>query len=302
MVFIYDANGVPLGLKYRNSTYAQSVWDSYWYERNLQGDIVAIYNDSNVKLASYTYDAWGNHGVTYHNGGNSILAIISNPIRYRGYYYDTDLGLYYLQTRYYDSNIGRFINADSALYCNMLGYNMYVYCYNSPVIHIDPYGTDAILIIAFGNKGFPVVGHSALMIQTGDSWYLVEYTGTNKENAKVFVSDPINSNPYEHIENVFESDYWTLELEGDYSQSYEYAKPLNETNLGGYNLLTNNCSHFVADVLKHGESSSPSVEFLHEETRTTTPVISYFYYYATTQIIPPLKEKLTRFKEWIRGD
>ena len=115
MVFIYDANGVPLGLKYRNSTYAQSVWDSYWYERNLHGDIVAIYNDSNVKLASYTYDAWGNHVVTYHNGGNSILAITNNPIRYRGYYYDTDLGLYYLQTRYYDSNTGRFINADSVM-------------------------------------------------------------------------------------------------------------------------------------------------------------------------------------------
>ena len=95
MVFIYDANGVPLGLKYRNSTYAQSVWDSYWYERNLHGDIVAIYDNSNVKLVSYTYDAWGDHVVTHHNGGNSILAITSNPIRYRGYYYDTDLGLCY---------------------------------------------------------------------------------------------------------------------------------------------------------------------------------------------------------------
>ena len=59
MVFLYDANGIPLGFKYRNSSYAQGAWDGYWYERNLQGDIVAIYNDSNVKLVSYAYDAWG---------------------------------------------------------------------------------------------------------------------------------------------------------------------------------------------------------------------------------------------------
>ena len=115
MVFLYDANGSPVGIKYRKTDDATGTWSSYWYDKNLQGDIVAIYDDSGTPLVSYTYDVWGDHVVTYHNGENSILAITSNPIRYRGYYYDTDLGLYYLQTRYYDSNTGRFINADSVM-------------------------------------------------------------------------------------------------------------------------------------------------------------------------------------------
>ena len=122
---------------------------------NLHGDVVAIYNNSNTKLASYIYDAWGNHTVTYHNGGGSLTAIVNNPIRYRGYYYDIDLGLYYLQTRYYDSNIGRFINADSALYHDMLGYNMYAYCNNNPVMFVDPYGESAVetMVWWFANFG-----------------------------------------------------------------------------------------------------------------------------------------------------
>ena len=77
----------------------------------MQGDIVGIYNLWGGKLASYTYDAWGNFTVTYHNGGGST-SVTKNPLTYRGYYYDQDLGLYYLNARYYDSKVGRWINAD----------------------------------------------------------------------------------------------------------------------------------------------------------------------------------------------
>ena len=79
---------------------------------NIQGDIVAVYSGTGTKLVSYTYDAWGNHTVTYHNGGESTVAV-NNPFRYRGYYYDADLELYYLNSRYYDSKIGRFISSDA---------------------------------------------------------------------------------------------------------------------------------------------------------------------------------------------
>ena len=82
-------------------------------------------------------EEWGNYRKTYHNNGASIVAVANNPLRYRGYYYDTDLGLYYLQTRYYDSNTGRFINADSSLYEGLLGSNMYAYCENNPVMYVD---------------------------------------------------------------------------------------------------------------------------------------------------------------------
>ena len=117
-------------------------------QRNLQGDITAVYSETGTKLVSYTYDAWGNHVVTPYNDGENIIAVANNPIRYRGYYYDTDLGLYYLQTRYYDSNIGRFINADGYISTGtgILGYNMYAYCNNNPVMYVDPSGEIIILI------------------------------------------------------------------------------------------------------------------------------------------------------------
>ena len=68
IVYIYDANGSPLGFKYRLSTYAEDVWDTYWYEKNMQGDIVAIYSENGTKLISYLYDAWGNASISYTGG------------------------------------------------------------------------------------------------------------------------------------------------------------------------------------------------------------------------------------------
>ena len=137
-VYIYDESGAIIGVKYI-STSAGSSWQTYFFEKNLQGDVIAVYSDAGTKLVSYTYDAWGNVTTTYHNGGASTLAV-NNPIRYRGYYYDTALQMYYLQSRYYDAKICRFINADSALYHSMLGYNLFAYCGNNPINRFDSTG------------------------------------------------------------------------------------------------------------------------------------------------------------------
>ena len=87
----------------------------------------------------YTYDPWGVPTVT---GSQTIAAI--NPCSYRGYYYDQETGYYYLQSRYYDPEIGRFINVDDASYIDLsmsiLGYNLFSYCENSPVTDSDPSG------------------------------------------------------------------------------------------------------------------------------------------------------------------
>ena len=141
IMYMYDDNGLPVGMQYRNTAYAANTFDTYWFEKNLQGDIVAVYNASGTKLISYTYDAWGNFTTTYSNGGASTSAIY-NPFRYRSYYYDTELGLYYLNSRYYDSNTGRFINADVHINANrdILGFNMFAYCGNNPVMGYDPTG------------------------------------------------------------------------------------------------------------------------------------------------------------------
>ena len=120
------------------------------FEKNLQGDIVAVYSENGTKLISYTYDAWGNCTTTYYNGGASTTAIY-NPFRYRGYYLDTETGLYYLQSRYYDPVIGRFVNPDDITLLGANGdfasLNLYAYCGNNPVARADD-GGEAWHVIA----------------------------------------------------------------------------------------------------------------------------------------------------------
>ena len=134
--FIYDESGKPFALKY--STNGTS-FQTYYYVLNLQGDVVKLIQANGHVVAQYTYDAWGN---LLDSGGN--LAEV-NPLRYRGYYYDNETGFYYLQSRYYDPQNRRFMNADSyqSTGQGFIGTNMFAYCNNSPVDLYDPSGNAA---------------------------------------------------------------------------------------------------------------------------------------------------------------
>ena len=132
-------------MQYHAASYADNVWDTFWYEKNLFGDIVAVYGNDGTKLISYTYDAWGQCSTFYHDGTTSASPVAKNPFRYRGYYYDSDLGLYYLQSRYYDSNTGRFISPDEETVITatpdaLTDKNLYVYCDNNPIMSTDEDG------------------------------------------------------------------------------------------------------------------------------------------------------------------
>ena len=130
LLFYYDSDGSATSFSYNGTM--------YFYVKNLQGDVIRIIDLAGTEVASYVYDAWGNIKDT--NGEPTIREI--NPIRYRGYVYDTETGLYYLQSRYYDPFAGRFLNAD-AYYdtCNsVLSTNMFAYCESDPINYIDPYG------------------------------------------------------------------------------------------------------------------------------------------------------------------
>ena len=184
LVFLYDAGGLPIGMQYRNSSYASGVWDTYYYEKNLQGDVIAVYSAAGTKLVTYDYDAWGDiYYTTYFNGGASTAAVY-NPLKYRSYYYDDDLDLYYLATRYYDPEVCRFVTADDPAYLgangDLVSYNLYAYCSNNPVMYIDPTGhsiTLACIIIgaAIGTVSGGCVGAYVSQKQTGnvDGWAVV---------------------------------------------------------------------------------------------------------------------------------
>ena len=139
--FSYDAQGRIIGVQ-RNST-------NYYYMHNVQGDVVALYDDQGNIVCRYTYDAWGNVISVKDANGTSITSATHianlNPIRYRGYYYDTETKLYYLQTRYYNPEWGRFLNADSLFVAGagLVSSNMFAYCGNNPVMFADPSGMDA---------------------------------------------------------------------------------------------------------------------------------------------------------------
>ena len=135
LLFYYDSDGSATSFSYNGTM--------YFYVKNLQGDVVRIIDLSGTEVASYVYDSWGNIKDT--KGEPTIREI--NPIRYRGYVYDTETSLYYLQSRYYDPFTGRFLNADDTHYIMFpsLMANLYTYCDNNAISNTDTNGKTAWL-------------------------------------------------------------------------------------------------------------------------------------------------------------
>ena len=137
IVFLYD-EGAMVGFEYTSPLNETSI---YYYLRNLQGDVIAIYDTNGTLKVKYKYDAWGN--CTVASGTTDYTLARINPIRYRGYYFDADTGLYYLNARYYNPEWRRFISPDDTSYLDPEtpnGLNLYVYCNNDPVNYADPSG------------------------------------------------------------------------------------------------------------------------------------------------------------------
>ena len=129
----------------RQTGIADAVKADYIYRKNALGDIDGIFDTDKNLIGEYVYDAWGNCTIEA-SGANNIEIMEINPFRYRGYYWDKELNLYYLQTRYYAPQTGRFINADGIEYAleqykNINALNLYSYCNNNPIMGIDPEGT-----------------------------------------------------------------------------------------------------------------------------------------------------------------
>ena len=135
MYFEYGQTGL-VAIQYMSS----SLTDTYYAVTNAQGDVLGLVDGSGTAVVNYTYDAWGK--LQTMTGSKASTVGTYNPIRYRGYIYDTETQLYYLNSRYYNPDMGRFINVDSYASTGdeLLGSNMFAYCGNNPVNMMDPTG------------------------------------------------------------------------------------------------------------------------------------------------------------------
>ena len=159
LIPLYDNEDGVCGILYNNVP--------YYFIKNLQGDIIAIVDKDAQTVARYSYDAWGVPEIKLDSSDCQIATI--NPFRYRSYYYDQEIGLYYLQSRYYDASVGRFVNGDdvvafSSLYFADTTINLIAYCRNNPTTYKDENGysfKDTIwaLIKSIGSKVWSLIKH-----------------------------------------------------------------------------------------------------------------------------------------------
>ena len=168
--FFYDESGLPYAMKYNGT--------AYYYITNLQGDVMRIVDGSQNTVTSYDYDPYGKV-----ISAMGTLANI-NPLRYRGYVYDTETGFYYLQSRYYDPTVGRFINADSYATTGqgIIGHNMFAYCLNNPAGFVDNGGQLAVtagtLIVVTASKVIELALLTSGLALVGCLGYTIGKTST----------------------------------------------------------------------------------------------------------------------------
>ena len=169
--FVYDDGNQPFAVIYKHG----QTTELYYYVLNAQGDVSAILDSGGKIAASYDYDAWGN--CTVYNSSDAAIGDL-NPLRYRGYYYDAETGFYYLQSRYYDPAICRFINADTFATTDangLLSANMFAYCENNPIGNSDPDGYFAAALTGGGYlSGILVAGGANFWNPAG--WIVVGIT------------------------------------------------------------------------------------------------------------------------------
>ena len=179
--FVYDDGNQPFAMIYKHGSAAEL----YYYLVNAQGDVAAILDSSGTMVASYNYDAWGS--CTVYNSSDAAIGDL-NPLRYRGYYYDAETGFYYLQSRYYDPAICRFINADTFATTDANGFlsaNMFAYCENNPVGNSDSEGEFPIQVVAAAVSG---------VVNLATSWASAKATGqtfTFLDGAVAFVAGAV---------------------------------------------------------------------------------------------------------------
>ena len=190
--FAYDASGMPMTVTYNGT--------NYYYITNLQGDVMGIVDSTGTIVVNYTYDAWGKPLSITGTMADTLGTL--NPLRYRGYVYDTETGYYYLQSRYYDPEIGRFINTDAfvATGQGFIGNNMFAYCLNNPVCCVDYTGhlaaTATATVFGISNAwnpaGWAVLGVVGIVVFATIAYDLTRTTSKVVSKTKVLADVKVN--------------------------------------------------------------------------------------------------------------
>ena len=237
--YCYDANGQLYAVSYKANSSTDAV--TYYYAHNWRGDITSIYDGDGNMVAKYEYDDWGNV-LTVTDASNSEItnpAHIANlnPFRYRSYYYDSESGLYYLMSRYYDPVTHRFVNADGYFQSgdNILDTNMNAYCRNNPIMNSDPTGNHPSDVIC-GNPTCPMCNldrRKYLQTSKGIRNYN-KYHGTNYD----YVDDNGQFKYYNVGEKIYQS-FLTIinSLEVDADVGYGLGAEFNTLDLVGIEAL-----------------------------------------------------------------
>ncbi len=188
IVYLYDEKSSIIGFVYTDKTSAIPTEQTYIYRKNMSGDIVGILDSNGTEIVKYTYDVWGK--VTSISGTAADTLGILNPMRYRGYYLDNESELYYVISRYYDSLVGRWLSPEPNVYkaefdenAGFVGYNVYAYCANSPIIYTDKNGESITLACVLIGAGVGLVVGGAFgahrankkVIRPKDGWKYWKY-------------------------------------------------------------------------------------------------------------------------------
>ena len=263
--FFYDAQNRPAVVVYNGTAYA--------YVKSLQGDIVAILDENGNAVVSYGYDAWG--APLWCTGELAETLGKVQPFRYRGYVFDEETGLYYLRSRYYNSELGRFLNADTIYYCNL-----FCYCKNSPTRRFDANGKEdedvylnvyaATFDVAFRIRPLSV-GHVDIQIgdtiyafgRYGERWGILGMKGmgilkvgdaasmmqaqsesNNKKviRAKLSMSHEQVNQLKENLNDIIKNN--SKYESTDILPQYDYYRLTND-----YDLFSNNCTTFAMNLL-----------------------------------------------------
>lgn len=249
--YSYDSNGILYNIRYTLSD--DSAMLSYYCTHNSRGDIIGIYNGNGVLRAQYKYDSWGNVLSVTDENGNAITSATHvgnlNPFRYRGYYYDTESGFYYLMSRYYDPVTHRFINADGYFQPgnSILAANTFAYCENNPIMYFDPSGTATLYQLQYNLAHYDTCNYDIDLITTyqKQGYGLYDEIGFIKLDANqiVFIiGDNTLSSGFDYLNDLcdYNSPYFLREFVSSASKvnqilfihqiSYEVATDLTSGN------------------------------------------------------------------------